>query len=376
MLLAVSVVSAHIAETHERWRLEAMLREGQTERAVDDPRFPVEQSTELPPTYWQKEGFRMLGDDPLDFGPVFEDASRFGGLMYVVDLETGEEVWRSDWGDLVATPSGFCFDGDCMYVADLEGSNIFEVDMRHEPGRLLRRISHPALNDTHYVVRTRRGLLVTSTGTDMVIEMDLNGNSLYQWWAGDFGFTTTIGGFHRLPEKTRDHRDQYYHTRYQTTHVNAAQYRDADETRLLALLWEQGALVEIDTTLPAERQQPRVVLDGLSHPHSIRSLPDGGWMVADSQGEGLVVLDCDLQLRRRVPSVTGWIQDAQYLGENRWVIADVNRFRLLIQDDMGNAVKEIPFDRDWRVYGVNLVPQYLEETFLHLERTGGKKEDQ
>jgi hypothetical protein len=34
MLLAVSVVSAHIEETHRRWKLEAHLKEGQTQLAV------------------------------------------------------------------------------------------------------------------------------------------------------------------------------------------------------------------------------------------------------------------------------------------------------------------------------------------------------
>src|SRR5436309_4391596 len=146
MLIAVSDVSAHIEETHRRWRLEANFHHGQTKPAIEDPRFPLAQ-TATTPSSWRKEGFRLLGDDQFNFGPALQDADRFGGLMYVIDLESGEEVWRSDWGELVATPSGFCFADGGMYVADLEGSNIFEVDVTRDPGRLARRISHPVLND-------------------------------------------------------------------------------------------------------------------------------------------------------------------------------------------------------------------------------------
>lgn len=362
MLVAVSVVSAHIEETHKRWRLEAHLAAGATTTAVSDPRFSPERRPEVL-TEWPKEGFRLLGDDPTDFGPVYDDASRFGGLMFVVDLETGKEVWRSDWGNYIATPSGFTFAGDCLYVADLEGSNIFEVDMQHHPGRLLRRISNRVLNDVHYVVRTRRGLLVACTGVDMIVELDLQGNSLFEWWAGDFGFTTTISGAERFPDKTREHRNCFYHTRYHTTHLNAARYKDRCEGCLLALLWQQGVLVEIDTTRPPSEQEPRVVASGFSHPHSIRPLPDGEWMIADSQGQRLVVLDAGLQVTAEVPSVGGWIQDALFLGPGRWLIADVNRFQLLIQDDRGQAIGAVPFSRDWRVYAVEMVPQHLESAF-------------
>ena len=276
MLIAVSVVSAHLRETHERWKLEAIpWPEKAHPTAAGTLSMPsgAQGAVDLD---WPKEGYALFDGDHRNLGPTFADTSRFGGFMFVLDPDTGRRVWLSDWGGYLATPSGFCFSDTRMYVADLEGSNIFEVDMLEQPGRLLRRISHSALNDVHYVVRTRRGLLVASTGTDMVVELDLQGNALFEWWAGDHGFTSTPAGIERLPKPGAEHRDRYYHTRYQTTHLNAARYRDEDETHLLVLLWHQGALVEIDTTQPANRQEPRVVLDGLHHPHSLRPLAGAG----------------------------------------------------------------------------------------------------
>lgn len=369
MYIAVSVVSAHIEETHKRWRLEAHLAEGQTEPVVKDDRFSLEKQQPARDLHWPKEGYRLITDGSVQ--PAFADTSQFGGLMYVLDLQTGREVWRSDWGNLLATPSGFCFADGMLYCADLEGSSIFAVDLTHEPGRLVRRISNPALNDVHYVTRTRRGLLLASTGTDMVVEMDLDGNSLYEWWAGDYGYTATIGGVERPSGRGAEHRDQYYHTRYQTTHLNAAQYRDAAETRLLVLLWHQGMLVEIDTTQPAAKQVPRPVLTGLSHPHSLKPLPDGGWLIADSQAARLLVLDSQLRVHREIPSVDGWIQDAVALEHDRWLIADVNRFRLGIQDAQGTILEELPFHRNWRVYGVEIIPAELAHAFRSLPAGAG-----
>jgi hypothetical protein len=366
--VAVSVVSTHIEETHKRWKLEAHLSEGQTALAVHDPRFPLEQRRDLSDVTWIKEGYRLLPNAVGRPEAAFDDVSSFNGLMVVIDLDTGREVWRSRWDRLLATPSGFCFDGTTMYVADLEGSAVLEIDMREVPGRLVRRLSHPALNDVHAVTRTSRGLLIASTGTDMVIEVGLDGTPLYEWWAGDYGFTTTIGGLHRPPDPTAEHRNRYYHTRYQTTHLNAARYRDPEETELLVLLWHQGTLVSIDTTAPAGKQYPRPVLDGLTHPHSLRPLPDGGWTIADSQGKRIVVLDRELRLVDQIPSVDGWIQDALPLPDGRVLVADVNRFRLLLQDTAGHPYREYPVDRNWRVYGLEVVPDAV-VTALQREST-------
>lgn len=238
--------------------------------------------------------------------------------------------------------------------------------MLHDPGRLLRRITHPALNDTHFVARTGRGVLVASTGTDMVIELDEGGRSLYEWWAGDRGFTTTIGGGEQLPAPDAEHRDQYYHTRYQTTHLNAAQYVDPEETRLLVLLWHQGTLVGIDTTKPQLEQRPRVALSGLTHPHTLRPLDHDGWMIANSQGAELVLLDSDLRVTRRIQSISDWIQDAMSLGDGKWLVADVNNSRLVIHDDAGAVVQTIPYDAGWRVYGVSQVPESVAISLMQL----------
>lgn len=101
-------------------------------------------------------------------------------------------------------------------------------------------------------------------------------------------------------------------------------------------------------------------------------------MIANSQGAEIVVLDQDLQVERRIPSVDGWIQDALPLPDGTWLIADVNRFRLVVQDVTGTILREYPFNSDWRVYAMETVPAELAERMVcggwgSKTRTGARK---
>lgn len=46
-------------------------------------------------------------------------------------------------------------------------------------------------NALHSITRTRAGMLVTSTGLDLLLEVDQAGNVLWSWWSMDHGLGTT-----------------------------------------------------------------------------------------------------------------------------------------------------------------------------------------
>jgi hypothetical protein len=302
-----------------------------------------------------REHYRLpAGEHDLEPSLTVE-ADCFGPL-FVVDWERGEIAWTKEWGPVLPTPSAFCFDGGTLYLSDRQANSIFEVDFEHDAGALRRRISHPAFNDIHSIVPTRRGLLVSCSGTDAVVEVDLQGNALYEWWAGEHGFTWSPEGFERPSGRGGEHRDRFYHTRFHTTHLNFARYRDAEERFLLVLLWQQGALVEVDTSLPAAEQTPRLVLDGLYRPHHLKPLADGSFVVANSCAGELVLLARDLSVTRRIPSAVPWVQDVVPLGDDRWLLADVNGCRLVEQDSDGNELKEVCFPSEWRLYELQALP--------------------
>ena len=172
------------------------------------------------PLSWKKTDLLILPN--VHLGPTITGEPDYVGTYVVYDWDTHEVIWEADWGNMLVTPAGQCFADGYLYMCDLEAGNIFQIDIDGHTGELMKRISHPYLNDIHSLERTTRGLLVTSSGTDMIMELDLDGNLLWEWWAADHGYSKTPSGDSRTSGRGQEHRDIYYHTRYQTTHLNCA----------------------------------------------------------------------------------------------------------------------------------------------------------
>lgn len=348
--MAASVVSKRHEELRRRWRLEGGVPRG---GFTPDAAWPLERLR------WPKEGFvpRETGDVRCSL----VEPEAFQGTFVVLDLDTGQVVWQAPWDGYVATPSGFAFADGQLYVNDLEGAAVAVFALPHleQPHRVIR---NGAFNDLHGIRRTRRGLLVACSGTDAVVEVDLQGQSLWEWWAAEHGLTRTPSGYERASGRGQDHRGMYYHTRYQATHVNDAVYRDPEETKVLALLFHQGWLVEFSPN--HGNGSFRVVMDGLVHAHALRPLPDGGFSLANSQGKEILLLDESLRVRERIPSVEGWIQDAVLLGDGRLLVLDVDHHRLVLQGGPGWEVAgEVTYDSSWRLYQVEEVPEWAAPAF-------------
>jgi hypothetical protein len=151
------------------------------------------------PLTWKKVDFTIPPQGMI--GDVVQGSPDYSGTFVVYDWETHRIIWQSDWGNQLVTPAGVCFADGFIYVADLEGANLFQIDADGEPGTLLKRISHPSLNDVHSLERTTRGLLATCSGTDLIIELDMDGNALWEWWATEHGFTVSPSGRSRSSKR-------------------------------------------------------------------------------------------------------------------------------------------------------------------------------
>jgi hypothetical protein len=340
MLVGASIFTVRMARLLKRWRMEA------SANASGDQLAGVT-STDAS-LCWEKENYRLL--EAGDEGPACLGDVSFGGLYVVYDWATKRVVWRSDWADALVTPSGFCFaDDDRMYLADLEGANIFAVDLADRPGRLLRRLSHGYLNDVHSLERTRRGFLVAASGVDLILELDRAGQPLWEWWAAEHGYTTTPSGRKRPAGRGREHRNVYYHTRYHATHVNAATFRDETEQHVLALLFHQGALVQIDRSRPPHDQRAELVLDGLGKPHGLERIP-GGWLLCNSLTREVLLLDEALRISRKFQYDGGWLQDCTRLSNGNILLNDVDNHRLVELDpETWHEVSVTLYDAEWRM---------------------------
>lgn len=367
MLVAASIFTERMDLLGQRWRLTGGLPPVPGQKVNN---FVTTGPKETPPDLqleWVKENYRIL--EPGDLGPAFDGDPPYKGTFVVYDWDTRQIVWKADWGAMLATPSGYCFADDALWITDVEGANIFQVDIKDDPGKLVKRISHPNLNDLHSIDRSSRGLLLPASGNDTINELDLDGNLLFEWWAAEHGFTKTPSGRERPAGRGQEHRDKGYQTRFHSTHVNDARFYDEDERYILALFFHQGALVRIDRGKPDAEQNAEVILDGLARPHGLEKTPQG-WLLANTLGKELVLLDFDLKVKQRIPYDGGWIQDVTMLSNGNLLVNDVDNKKLVeMAAPSGEIVGETRFPMLWRMGEINEVPPALEPGFRRAAAT-------
>jgi hypothetical protein len=360
MLIAASVITTRMGKLKARWKLEGGIPPVPGQK-VNTSTTTGSALADIPLT-WKKLDFTI--PPPGTIGDVVQGTPDYAGTFVVYDWETHRIIWQSDWGNRLVTPAGVCFADGFLYVADLEGANLFRIDADGDPGTLLKRISHPYLNDVHSLERTTGGLLTTCSGNDLIIELDMEGNAIWEWWGAEHGFDVSPSGNSRTSGRGKEHRDQYYHTRYQSTHLNCANVRDPGDDRLiLAMIFHQGLLVEIDRSLPPEDQKPRVILEGLARPHGLEKIP-GGWLLANSLAKELLLLDEDLAIATRIDYDGGWIQDCTRLPNGNILLNDVDNHVLV--EFAGPPWKidfQMNYDPEWRMGELVVVPQPHEQAF-------------
>lgn len=198
----------------------------------------------------------------------------------------------------------------------------------NEQGKIDLEIRSPLFSQLRSIRRTEKGLLVTSSGVDAILEVDLKGKLTWSWWATEQGYDQAHGGGTRVVDKGIDHRLKCYPGRLQTTHMNSAIVDPYDPSKIITVLFYQGALAKIDRkTLTTE-----VVAEGLSGPHHIRP-HSKGYMVSNSRKGQVIFFDRDFKIRETIQA-TGqyfpvkWVQDAIETPFDTHLVADCNTFRL------------------------------------------------
>lgn len=252
----------------------------------------------------KRDLLEMASGVDLPRPPVLRSAS---GFLLVVDWD--EE--RVLGGFELPKPTGFLLEQGRLHVALWNDDQIATFSGQN----LTARFQHRWFNHIHTLDRTSRGLLVTSSGTDLIAEIDEQGELVWEFFLFEHGYG---GKRYRLGQSFD--REGDYNRRYLpaalTTHPNSAIL--VDDHLVLATLFTPGELVRIDR----RSGQVDVVLDGLHRPHSIRRRAAGGYMLCDTEGGAVVLLDRDLRLEARIPVSAPWVQDAVLAGERLLIVAN------------------------------------------------------
>lgn len=303
---------------------------------------------------WKEEAFsRALGASFARFRRwTYEPYA--GGTVVLFDWERNQVLWQI----LVDGASGFCFHQGLLYINQMRLNEIVVVNGQ---GQELRRLSHPLFNNLHSLVETQRGLLVTSTGIDSILEIDADGHCLSTWFASDHGYDTTRWGHKRMVDRTEDHRFRYYPTASHTTHVNAARPADDTECQLFATLFHQGTGILIDRATGSTT----TLVQGLCHPHDIRRTGQGEWMIADTGNHRVAFFDQAWQCTHEIRGGFNWVQCAIPLCDGGVLVADTNHHRLVrcLSSRAPQEQETRRFPPDWRIFQVEEISEE-ERTFF------------
>lgn len=198
----------------------------------------------------------------------------------------------------------------------------------NDKGEIDLEIRSPLMTQVRSLRRTERGLLVTASGVDALLEFDLSGKLIWSWWATEHGYDQAYGGGQRIIDKDMDHRLKNYPGRLQTTHLNSAIVDPYDSSKILTILFYQGKVIRIDR----ETLTHEVVINNLNGAHHIRP-HSGGYMLSNSRKGEVLLFDERFKLTNTIPGTNRyfpvkWVQDAIETPFGTHLIADCNTFNL------------------------------------------------
>lgn len=217
------------------------------------------------------------------------------------------------------------------------------------------------MNDLHSISPSSAGFLVTSSGTDAVLEITADGEQLWTWLACEHGFGQTSRGPAIRIDRQHDYRSTPIDTLDQSTHCNSALAAELDgRDVVLATLFHQGQLISIDK----RTGKYSVLVNGMRNPHSVRPRA-GGWVVSEARQGAVVLLDKDFWIAEVIEQDFNWVQDAlPFNADQQLIIADANNGRFVLWDIANaKAIRDIKYSADWDVYQVEIADPHWEERF-------------
>jgi hypothetical protein len=204
-----------------------------------------------------------------------------------------------------------------------------------EDGKEIGRFTHRWLNYVHSVELTSRGtILVACAGSDLIVEFTLDGEVLWDWFGAEHGYGVRPDGVPVFFDREADYRVIRSGAAEHSMHVNSA--IALPNGNVLATLFHQGTLVSIDR----DRKTACVILDGLSKPHGVHAR-ERGYLLSDTLGHRIVLLDERLRVCGEIPCGTQWLQDAIITSEGAYLTLENIHLDQVPEPNLSNRIAEI-----------------------------------
>ena len=162
---------------------------------------------------------------------------------------------------------------------------------------------HPWFNHLHSIVVTPHNTyLLASAGSDLIVEINSDGQVVWTWFGPEHGYDAQPEGTPVFFDRNADYRLMRRATSEQAMHVTSAALL-GDDT-VLATLFHQGQLIAIDR----RSGRATAMLTGLSRPHGIHRR-DGGFILSDTLGHRILLLNDALTCSSQIAYGSQWLQD-------------------------------------------------------------------
>ncbi len=208
-------------------------------------------------------------------------------------------------------------------------------------GKIVGEIKDNLFNDIHFIDSFKNNyLMVSSTGTDSLIEIDLStGKKSWDWLATENGYSINPLGKIKKIYRGKDYTKIDTITPEHTTHINSAIYKNDKE--ILAVLFHQGELILIDKGTGKKK----VLLSGLKCPHNIRKMDDG-YIISNTLNGEIIFLDNNFNTTHKLKKDFNWLQDSIGLKDKSLLVIDSNNYRICKMDKNCDILEELSFRKD------------------------------
>jgi hypothetical protein len=285
-----------------------------------------------------------------------------GGAVAICSCQRRiDEIKITRWLD-IPSPRGMVLFGRRLYIViSRQGERnqtrehrirIISIDDFEQVGA----ISHRLINQARGLTKTANGFLLALAGIDTLLEVDENGNGLWDFWFTENGFDTTPLGTRRVLDKNQELNLVEFATLDQTTHVTGA-YEIRDGQFIAATLFHQGVLITIDK----RTKSISLALSNLHAPHHLRPIvtnfrpfPSARFTLANSGAGQILILNNDLSVERVIenPDEFRWIQDVVWTAWGTLVVADNIQRTLIEIDRSGRPLCKWPYPGDCQVFQI------------------------
>ncbi len=286
---------------------------------------------------------------------LYESESQVSDAKILGSIRTAQP-----YGLIYVKQEGLYFTNGQTCSSDGERSSE-QITRMNLDGRVDLELASPFFSNLHCLDRTEKGLLFTSTGLDAIFEIDFTGEIFWECWEVNHVYDTLKSGKKRNLNKSQDHRAKCYPTLAQTVHLTQAIIDPHNNERILALLYHQGEIIEIDRTT----SETRVLLSGLRKPHHVRKTLNG-YLLTNTANSEILLLDRDFKTVQSIGRKLGryelsnWVQDAAMTERGTYLVGDEGNFRLIEVNQDLSSTDAFYYGEPSRMFHIHLLPESFE----------------